>query len=99
MIASGPLGTFWPCTLQAGDIGVQSVQTINISATMTSGTIAIVLYRILAALELQAWIPNALDALTAGFPQIFNGSVPFLVFVPNTTTAATIQGTYIETQG
>ena len=58
--ASGPLGSFWPFGLQAGDIGIQSIQTINISATMTSGTVALVLYRVLAALELAAaYIPNA----------------------------------------
>ena len=39
------------------------------------------------------------DALTGGRPQIFNGSVPFLLFVPNTTTASNVSGVYTETQG
>jgi hypothetical protein len=31
--------------------------------------------------------------------EIFNGSVPFLVFVPGGTTASYAIGTYVETQG
>ena len=100
VVASSAIGAFYRMGLQAGDVGVQSVQTITISATMTSGAAAIVLYRVLAMIELVgAFVPNAIDALTSGFPQIFNGTVPFLIFIPNTTTASNISGSYGETQG
>lgn len=46
-----------------------------------------------------AFIPNAIDDLTACFPKLPNGVVPFLIFIPNTTTTSNISGTYIETQG
>ena len=94
------LGAFHRFGLQAGDAGISSITSLTLSNTWTSGSLALVLYRVLAALELVgAYIPNAIDALTAGFPQLFNGTVPFLVFIPNTTTASFVSGTYTETQG
>lgn len=99
-VASSAAGAFYRLGLASGDTGIRTIQSLTLSATWTSGTINLVLYRILAALELTAAnVPNAIDALTSGFPRIFNGTVPFLVFVPSTTTATNISGTYIETQG
>lgn len=93
-------GGWFPIALQAGDTGVRSVQTVTFSTAWTTGTINLVAYRQLAALELPgALIPNALDALTGGFPQLFNGVCPFLVFLPNTTTSSIVVGSYTETQG
>jgi hypothetical protein len=99
-VASPVVGATYFIGLQAGDTGVRSVQSLTLSATWTSGTINMVAYRLLASLELTgAFISNSIDALTSGFPQIFNGTVPWLVFVPNTTTATNVSGTYVETQG
>jgi hypothetical protein len=93
-------GAFFRFGLQAGDTGVQKVTGVQFSTAWTTGTINLVAYRVIAALELaQGNVPNAIDALTAGFPRIFNGSVPFFVFIPSTTTASNISGTYVETQG
>lgn len=93
-------GSFFPIGLQAGDIGVRSVQTVTLNASWVSGTMNLVAYRILAALELAgAYVPNAIDALTGGFPRMFNGSVPFLIFVPSTTAASNISGTAVWSQG
>lgn len=98
--ASSALGAFYRFGLAAGDTGVRSIQTFQNSATMTSGTISLVLYRILAELELSApQMPNALDALTGAMPRIYNGCVPFLVFVPVTTTTTAVNGHYLESQG
>ena len=99
-VASSAIGAFHRIGLQAGDTGVQSIQTFTLSATWTSGTINLVAYRVLATLELAgAYIPAAVDALTSGFPRLYNGVCPFLVFLPNTTTAVNVSGTYVETQG
>ena len=98
--AAAPVGSFFFASLAAGDIGVQSVQTVTPSTGFTSGFVSAVLYRPLAIVELSAaGIPNAVDALTAGFPQMYNGSVPFFIFVPNAVTATTIVGSVVETQG
>jgi len=93
-------GSFFPIGLQAGDTGVRSVQSLTLSASWVSGTMNLVAYRVLAALELTAgFVPNAIDAVTAGFPRLYNGTVPFLIFIPNTTTASYVSGQVIWTQG
>lgn len=93
-------GSFFPIGLQAGDTGVRSVQTLQLSASWVSGTMNLVAYRVLAALELTgAYIPNAVDAITGGFQQMHDGTVPFLVFIPSTTTTSNISGQMIVTQG
>ncbi len=99
-VASSALGATYFIGLQAGDVGVRSVQSLTLSATWNSGTMNLVAFRHIAELELVAgFIPGALDFLTAGAPRLYNGAVPYLVFVPNTTTAANVSGSYVETQG
>lgn len=99
-VASSAIGATYFIGLQAGDVGVRSLQSVTLSATWTSGTMNMVAYRLLADLELgAALVPNAVDALTSGFSRIYNGTVPWLVFIPNTTTASIVGGTYIETHG
>lgn len=98
-VASSAIGATYFIGLQAGDTGVRSVQSLTLSATWTSGTINLVAYRRIASLPLQALIPNSADSLTGVGTRIYNGTVPWLVFVPNTTTATVVSGTYIETQG
>lgn len=93
-------GSFFPIGLAAGDTGVRSVQSLTLSVSWVSGTMNLVAYRVLAALELTgAFVPNAIDAITSGFPQLHNGSVPFLIFIPSTTTTSNISGQMIVTQG
>jgi hypothetical protein len=99
-VASSIQGTFYPVGLAAGDTGIQQLVSIQLSATMTSGTISAVLYRPLARLELvAAFTPNAIDALTAGFPRMYNDTVPWPIFWPSTTTTSVISGQFIFTQG
>jgi len=98
--ASPTAGAFYPIGLQTGDTGVRSVQSMTLSVSWVSGTVNLVAYRVLAALELTAAnTPNAIDAITAGFPQIYNGAVPFFIFIPSTTTASNVSGQVIWTQG
>lgn len=99
-VASSIAGTFYPIGLAAGDLGIRKAESITFSATWTSGETHLVLYRVLARLELtSANIPNAIDALTAGFPRLYDNTVPFLVFIPSTTTTSNISGHVIFTQG
>lgn len=99
-VASSAIGAFYPIGLAAGDTGVRSVQTHTLSATWTSGAISLVAYRVLARLDLSgANTPNSLDAVTGGMPQLFNNTVPFLLFIPSTTTASNITGHAIWSQG
>jgi hypothetical protein len=99
-VASSAIGAFYPMGLAAGDTGVRSIQTFTLSATWTSGAASLVAYRELARLELSSGnIPNAIDALTSGFTRMFDNTVPFLIFIPSTTTASNISGTFTVTQG
>ena len=99
-VATSAAGTFYPIGLAAGDTGVRSVQTLTLSATWTSGTMHLVAYRVLASLELgAAGLPNAIDALTSGMPRCYDNTVPFLVYIPQTTTTTLLTGTAVFTQG
>jgi hypothetical protein len=99
-VTTPPVGTFEMFTLAAGDTGVRAPTSFIQSATRTSGGYHLVLFRVLAQIEVtSANIGNAIDALTSGMPQIFNDSVLQLVWFPSATTATNFVGTYNETQG
>lgn len=91
---------FYRLGLQAGDVGVRSIQSVTLGTSMTSGSISLVAYRVLATLELSAaGIPNAIDALSSGMPRLYDNSVPFLVYIPQTTSTGQITGSVVCTQG
>lgn len=99
-VTASAVGAFYRFGLQAGDTGISQINTLTLNTSMTSGTIALVMYRVLAEIPLVApFVGDSVDALTSGFPQLFNGTCPFLLFIPNTTTATNISGVYSETQG
>jgi len=102
-VANPPVGTFEIFTLGAGDTGIRSLTSASSfqqSATRNSGTQHLVLFRVLAQVEVTAAnIGNAVDALTSGLPRIYNDSVLQLVWFPSATTATNFLGTYTETQG
>ncbi len=93
-------GTFEFFTLQGGDTGIQSVQSVTQSATRTSGTMHLILFRLISTIEINlANTSNALDPLTGSLPRIYNDSVLQVLFVNTSTSAATFTGTYVETHG
>lgn len=92
--------SFFPIGLQAGDTGVRSVQSVTLNASWVSGTMNLVAYRVLATVPLSGtYVPNGVDSLTGGFSRIYDGAVPFLIFIPSTTTNSNLSGTYQETHG
>ena len=98
-VASSAIGATYFIGLQGSDTGVRAVQSLTLSATWTSGTINLVAYRLLASLSLDAGKPSVIDWLSGAGQRLYNGRVPWLVFVPNTTTASVISGTYVESHG
>lgn len=98
-VAASAFGTFYPLGLASGDTGIQKAESLTLSATWTSGGLVAVLYRVLARLELMAQTGNSIDALTGGFPRLYDNTVPFLIFIPNTTTSSHISGQIIYSQG
>lgn len=100
-VTTPPVGTFelfYP--QEGGNTGVRAPTSFIQSATRTSGAMHLVLFRVLAQVEVpSANIGNAIDALTGGMPRVYNDSVLQLVWFPTTTTGTGIFGQYIETQG
>lgn len=97
-VASPNAGSFFVWPLAAGDTGVRAVTSFQLSATWTSGTAHIILFRPLSLIGCTAAnVPAAVDALTSGFPRIYDSSVPFLVQLPSATTATNITGELITT--
>lgn len=98
--ATMAVGSFIPIQLAAGDKGVRFVKNWTQSATMTSGAYHLVAYRVLARVPIAvANVDNAVDAITGGFPRLYDNTVPFLLWLPTTTTAPTLQAQMIVTQG
>jgi hypothetical protein len=99
-VATPPVGTFELFPLAAGDTGVRSIQAFQWSATHTSGAFHLVLFRPIVSLFVP--IANAeavVDALSSGFPRLFDSGCPFILQVPGATTATTLSGHWITTQG
>lgn len=98
--ATSGIGSFYRFALQAGDTGVQSVQSYTSTVSMTSGVVRLVAYRVLASLELPAaGIPAVIDPVTGGLPREYDNTVPFPIFIPQTTTTTQLTGSLIHTQG
>jgi hypothetical protein len=93
--ATAAAGVVVPFELQAGDVGVRSVEGLTLGASYVSGTIHLVAYRPIAH-----WAVNfgdldvefLADAISLGLPRVYDNSVPYLVFAVsathNTTAAA-----------
>lgn len=100
VVATSAAGAFYPIGLQAGDVGVRSIQTLTLSVSWVGGNFRLVAYRVLARLELPSGlVPGVLDAVTGGMPRLYDNTVPFLLFIPSATTASTISGSLVYTQG
>jgi hypothetical protein len=99
-VATSAAGTFYPISLAAGDVGVRSVQTLTLSATWTSGTIHLVAYRPIVPLTLTAaGVPSSLNSVTGNLARLYDNSVPFLIYRPQTTTTTQLSGGIKITQG
>lgn len=98
--ATMAVGSFIPMALAAGDTGVQKIVSWTQSATMTSGVYHLVAYRIIARLGLPvANCDFSIDAVTSGFPRLYDDTVPFLLWLPATTTAPSLSAQFVVTQG
>ena len=86
--ATMAVGSFIQLPLMAGDTGVRSVQTFKLSTSMTSGTYHLVAFRVLAKAQVtSAYLGMSKDAIGLGMPLAHNDTVPFLLWLPATTTA------------
>ena len=99
-VASAIQGAFHRMSLAAGDVGVGTVQTLTFGGTAwASGTVHLILYRVLARLPLTAAnIPWVKDPLQLG-AKLYDNSNLFLVVIPATTTTSYVSGNAQWSQG
>jgi hypothetical protein len=98
--ATAVAGTFAPFSLQAGDVGVRSIQTLTLGTSYGGGEIHLVAYRVIAQLaSTQGHTPGYLDFVQCGFPRMYDNTVPFLLWQASATTTGQIQGELVVTQG
>lgn len=98
--ASSIAGSFYRFNLAAGDTGVRSIQTYTSTVSMTSGVVHLVAYRVLASIELPAaGIAGVIDPVTGGLGREYDTTVPFPIFIPQTTTTTQLTGSVVHTQG
>lgn len=98
--ANSIVGSTYLLGLEGGDVGVRSIQSITLSTSWTSGTVHLVAYRILSVLSVGSTGQAAsVDSVTGGMPQMFNNTVPYLMFIPVSGTATGLQGIMTVTQG
>lgn len=100
-ISGSVTGTFYPIALQAGDNGVRSVQSVQLSATWTSGTFHLVAYRILATTFTvsQGTGQDVITPVSGGLPRLYDNTVPFIILTPSTTVSLGVVASMVVTQG
>ena len=80
--------------LQAGDTGVQSVQTVAVSGTTPTGTIAVVLCKpagvVIPVFTLGAYVERDLVLQTPKLPRVVDGACMQFLWRANTTTSGNI---------
>lgn len=100
VVASSAQGTFHRIGLQAGDVGVRSIQTYQQSATATSGQVNLVMYRVIKAITMAgSGFFTQVDWISGGGPRIYDDSCLFLLFIPQTTNTTQVSGVLTETHG
>jgi hypothetical protein len=77
-------GSMYEMTLQSGDTGVQSIQSINLNQSWLSGTMNLVVYRPLAYIPIlnkgsASLAPAIVDAVAGGMQRLYTGTVPYFL--------------------
>lgn len=98
--ATAVAGTWVPFALQAGDIGVRSVQTVTLGTSYVSGAIHVVAFRLVCSLPVPATnTGNDRGWVELGLPKVWDNSVLQLVYFPTGTTVGAVSGDITYAQG
>lgn len=102
--ATAQSGTFVPFELANGDAGFRKFnggsEGLTLGTSLVSGTVHLVVYREIARIDIPAAnIGSAIDMLTSGFPVMAYNCVPFLVWIPSSTTGVTLSGQIVYSHG
>jgi len=99
-VVSAPvIGQMQQVPLQAGDLGVSQLTSVQITATWTSGSFGITILKRIVQIEIVAAnIGKTLDWALLGLPKIPNDACLMWIFLANNASAPTITGniTFID---
>ena len=98
-ISSPPIGTIQMYGLTAGDNGVKSVQSINNSATWTSGIQKVMIVRRVAEVPCQANVGFSYNAIDLGMTRVYDSAALGVAFNANSTASGPTQFTITLAQG
>lgn len=91
--ATAVAGTWVPLSLQAGDIGVRSVQSITLGTSYVSGAIHLMAFRVVADIPVpNTNVANSLNFMDLGLPAVWDSSVLQLVYYPTATSVGAVAG-------
>lgn len=96
---TGVQGTWLPFSLQAGDVGVRSVQSVTLGTSYVSGAIHLIAWRYVTDLPVpNVNIGNPSAFPGNGIPSVWDSSVLQLVYWPTSTTLGALAGsiTYVQ---
>ncbi len=98
--ATAVAGTWVPFSMQAGDIGVRSVQTVTLGTSYGSGAIHVIAFRLVAILELpNVNTGNRANFMDLGLPTVWDNSVLQMVYWPAGTALGSLAGSLTYAQG
>lgn len=99
-LASTVAGATYIFALQAGDTGIRSIQTYQQTATWTSGTAHLILFRVLLTVPVYSPVRRYMGDITEnGLTRIYDNSVPFGLFFSSGSSMANLAATIEYTQG
>lgn len=90
---SAVAGSFVPFQLQAGDVGVRSIESVTLGTSYGTGVIHLVAYRVIEMVMVNANSGgDHQDAFGLGLPRCYQNTVPFLLWLPSATGVQTVDG-------
>jgi hypothetical protein len=97
---TAPFGTFQPFSLQAGDVGVRSVQSITLGTSYVSGQVHLISFRFLASLPCPLPATSQPQSFTQlGRPTVWDLSVLQIVYMPTGSAIGATYGSLSYAQG
>jgi len=98
--ATAPQGTWVVFSLQAGDVGVRSVQSITLGTSYVSGQVNLIAFRFIADLPCPtANVAQLLNFTQLGLARVWDNSVLQLVYMPTGTAVGATYGDLSYAQG
>lgn len=98
--ANAIFGTFVILSLQAGDVGVRSVQSITLGTSYVTGQVGLIAFRYIAELPCPvAATPTPQSFTQLGLPRVWDLSVLQTVYIPTGTAVGATYGSLTYVQG